>query len=430
MRVDERWPLIEDAALRGGDLVLAPAVLEAWLSDRLARPCRVEPRRLRYKAGTSAVLAFDLTTERRGVPVTEACVARTYSDHASAKLEKARRDLAQHAQLARDDARLTLVTTAAGDRALPLLPRLGKPDGLAQLVARLLPDAPDTSGARTRTLRHNPGRRWVGTLERNDEPPIVLRAYDGAATMMRAARCYRSLAGGATPTPQVVARSRSFAVLAVTWMDGLDLGRTPDRLDLWAAAGRGLARLHDSPGAGLQHPVPGSEIDAVRAAGRQLADLVPEIGADVLHLARATARELERLPSGGVAIHGDYSPDQVVTCTDGRSAVIDLDGARLGTAAHDLGCLTASTMVRAETAGDAPRGREQLNAFLTGYDEVRRPPDASAVALHAVAFRLRKAVDPFRECAPDWRAQVVRRVVDARSALDDLVLVRRGARWA
>jgi Ser/Thr protein kinase RdoA (MazF antagonist) len=168
----------------------------------------------------------------------------------------------------------------------------------------------------------------------------------------------------------------------------------------------------------------------VRAAGRQLADLVPEIGADVLHLARVTARELERLPSGGVAIHGDYSPDQVVTCSDGRSAVIDLDGARLGTAAHDLGCLTASTMVRAETAGDAPRGREQLNAFLTGYDEVRRPPDASAVALHAVAFRLRKAVDPFRECAPDWRAQVVRRVVDARSALDDLVLVRRGARWA
>lgn len=428
MPAGDRRPLIEDPRLRGGDLVLAPAALEEWLSDRLARPCRVEPRRLRYKAGTSAVLGFDLTTERRGVLATETCVARTYADHASAKLEKARRHLAPHAHLARDDGRLTLVTTAAGDHALPLLPRLGQPDGLARLVARLLPDAPHTTGTRTQTLRHNPGRRWVGTLERTDEPAIVLRAYDSAATMARAARCYRSLADGATPTPGVVARSRSFAVLAVTWIDGVNLGVTPDRPDLWQAAGRGLAGLHDSPGAGLRQPVPGSDVDAVRAAGRQLAHLLPEIADVVLDVARVTARELEHLPSGGVTIHGDYSPDQVVTCTDGPSAVIDLDAARLGTAAHDLGCLTASAMVRAETLGDAPRGREQLTAFLTGYDELRRLPDASTVALHAVAFRLRKAVDPFRECAPDWRAQVARRVAEVRAALDDLTLVGRGDR--
>ena len=424
MPADDRRPLIEDRALRGGDLVLAPAALEDWLSERLARSCRVEPRRLRYKAGTSAVLGFDLTTERRGVLTTEACVARTYADHASAKFHKARRSLSPSAHLADDDARLTLVTEAAGDRRLPLLPRLGQPDGLVRLTARLLPDA-RTAGTQTRTLRYNPGRRWVGTLEREDEPTILLRAYDRPTTMARAARCYRALAGGATPTPQVVARSRSYAVLAVTWIDGVDLGRTPDRLDLWRAAGRGLARLHDSPGMGLRHPAPSADVDAVRAAARQIADLVPEIADLVLDVARVTARELERLPSDGVAIHGDYSPDQVVTGPDGLSALIDLDTARLGTAAHDLGCLTASAMV---VAGDAARGQAQLAAFLTGYDELRRPPAASAVALHAMAFRLRKAVDPFRECAPDWRAQVVQRVVDARSALDALELVERSSR--
>ena len=40
-----------------------PPALEEWLSRALAAPCRVVPRRLRYKPGTSAVLAFDLTRE-------------------------------------------------------------------------------------------------------------------------------------------------------------------------------------------------------------------------------------------------------------------------------------------------------------------------------------------------------------------------------
>jgi aminoglycoside phosphotransferase (APT) family kinase protein len=355
-------------------------------------------------------------------------VARTYSDDAAAKLEKVRRHLAPRAQLALDEHRHALVTTAEGDRALPLLPRLGRPDGLVSLVARLVPDASHTAGTRTRTIRHNPGRRWVGTLEQAGAPVLLLRAYDGAATMTRAARCYRSLAGSATPTPEVVGRSRSLAVLAVTWCDGVDLARTPDRRDLWRAAGRALARLHDAPAAGLRHPTPGSDADAVRAAGRQVADLVPEMAAVALDLARVTAREREHLPRGSVAIHGDYSPDQVVSGTDGRSTLIDLDAARLGTAAHDLGCLAASTMALAESTGDAGRGQVQLTDFLTGYDELRGPPAAEDVALHAVAIRLRKAVDPFRECAPDWREQVVRRVAAARSALDEVALVGRSGR--
>lgn len=429
MPADEHRALIEDSSLPGGDLVLSPARLEEWLSESTARPCRVEPRRLRYKPGTSAVLAFDLTVERHGVVTTEPCVARTYSDEAVAKLEKVRRHLTPRAQLAHDGQRHALVTTAEGDRALPLLPRLSQPDGLVRLVARLVPDAVHTAGTRARTIRHNPGRRWVGTLEQAGEPLLLLRAYDSATTMMRAARCYRSLSGSATLTPEVVGRSRSFAVLAVTWCDGVDLGRTPDRRDLWRAAGRALARVHDGPPAGLRHPAPGSDADAVRAAGQQVADLVPEIAGVALDIARVTARELEHLPLGSVAIHGDYSPDQVVSGTDGRSTLIDLDAARLGTAAHDLGCLAASTMAHAEATGDTARGLVQLGDFLAGYDEIRRLPATADIELHAVAIRLRKAVDPFRECAPDWRDQVVRRVAAARSALDEVALVGRSGRW-
>ena len=422
---DDRTPLIEDRALRGGDLVLSPGTLQDWLSGTLGVPCRVVPRRLRYKAGTSAVLGFDLTTDYGGVASTQPCVASAFADDSAAKVEKSRLQAPPHVLLAQDLERHALVTTAEGDRALPLLPRLGQPDGLVRLVSRLLPDASDTAGTRTRTIRHNPGRRWVGTLERTDHPTLLLRAYDGSASLARAVACYRELAHNPAPTPKLVARSHSFAVLAVTWVDGVDLGRTPGRTDLWHGAGRELARLHDGPRAGLRHAAPGSDVAAVHAAGRQIAALVPELADDVVSTARTTARELQHLPSGSVAIHGDFSPDQVVTGPDGVISFIDLDAARLGTAAHDLGCLTASTMVCAEATGTVARGQEQLAAFLAGYGEVRSPPDAFAVALHTVAFRLRKAVDPFRECAPTWREQVEQRVAAARVALDDLLVVGR-----
>lgn len=420
MPADDRGPLIEDRALPGGDLVLSTANLETWLSESLGVSCRVEPRRLRYKVATSAVLGFDLTTERGGVVTTEPCVASAFADDAAPKLEKSRRRVPPYACLALDADRHALVTTAAGDRAIPLLPRLGQPDGLGRLVARLLPGAASTTGVRTRTIRHNPGRRWVGTLERADQPTLLLRAYGGSASMARAAARYRSLTHSSARTPEVLARSRSFAVLAVTWVDGVDLGRTPDRPDLWRAAGQALALLHDGPGAALHHAAPGSDAAAVRAAGRQIAALLPEIAADAHDIASVTSRELERLPGGSLVIHGDFSPDQVVTGPDGLTALIDLDAAQLGTSAYDLGCLVASTLVCAEATGAVARGEEQLAEFMAGYDALRRPPDATGVALHAVAFRLRKAIDPFRECAPDWRDQVTRRVAASRTAFDDI----------
>lgn len=428
MPTDDLGPLIEDRALRGGHLVLSPENLQNWLSESLGGPCRVVPRRLRYKAGTSAVLGFDLTTERDGVLTTEPCVAKAYADDAAAKIEKTRGVLPAHACLALDSRRLALAMTAEGDRAIPLLPRLGQPDGLARLVARLMPGARDTAEARTRTIRHNPGRRWVGTLELPDQPTLLLRAYDGRRSMASATACYRALAHSPARTPEVLARSRSFAVLAVTWVEGVDLGRSPDRPELWLAAGRALARLHGTPGAALHHPVAGADVAAVRAAGRQVAVLVPEIAAEALDISRVAARELHRLPAGSLAIHGDFSPDQVVTGGDGLTGLIDLDAAQLGTSAYDLGCLTASTMICAEATGAAVRGAEQLAAFVAGYDELRRPPDATTVALHAVAFRLRKAVDPFRECAPDWRDQVTRRVAASRAALDEVALSGRSGR--
>ncbi|HEU4336939.1 MAG TPA: phosphotransferase [Nocardioides sp.] len=423
MPIADHTPIVEDAELRGGHLVLSRGRLQDWLSESLGAPCRVEPRRLRYKPGTSVVLAFDLTLERDGGPATQACLASAWSDHASPKMSKAHRRLPPDARLAHDPERHALVTTAAGDRALPVLERLARPDGPGRLLERLGGPAEGGGGPRIRSIRHNPGRRWVGTLEQPGEPTRLVRAYDSTATMTYAAACYRSLARGPAPTPHLLGRSRSWSVLAVTWAEGVDLAGHPGAEAAWEAAGRALATLHESRAHGLHRPDARRDLDAVRATARQVAVLLPELAPEVLHLADAVAHELRvlrRLPHTACTVHGDFSPDQVVVGPDGRPTIIDLDAARRGAPEQDLGCLTASTTIGADDGTDATTRAERLADFMTGYSDVRRPPADRAVALHAVAFGLRKAADPFRECAPDWREQVTRRVQATARALADV----------
>lgn len=423
-RRGEDVALIEDPDLPGAGLILSRVRLEAWLTHSLGRPCTVRLHRLRYKPGTSVVLGFDLTSRSGadGVAVTEPCVAWAFADDAAAKIAKTLERVPAEVCLAHDPGAHVLVTTAAGDRALPLLPRLTEPDAMARLLERLLPGDSDPGRARVRPVRHNPGRRWVGILERDGEPDLLLRAYAGPGRLARAGRSYKSLGRTEAPTPHLVAKSRSFAVLAVSWVEGdmLELAGGEDR---WQAAGTSLARLHESSVAKLPTPEPGQDVAAVHQAAEQLAGLLPALGDEVREIARTTARLLDEAPRDAVAVHGDFSPDQVVVGPDGVPVLIDLDSAHWGSSASDLGCLVASTLTQAEAQGMASQGERDVGALLAGYLGVRRPPDRFAVDVHEVAFRLRKAADPFRACAPDWAEQVTLRVHRTRAALEALVPV-------
>ena len=417
-------PLVEDPDLPGAGLLLSRANLGAWLTESLGRPCAVELRRLRYKPGTSVVLGFDLITASGldDVAVTEPCVAWAYADHAAAKIAKTLERIPAEACLAHDPGAHVLVATAAGDRALPLLPRLGDADAAARFLDRVLPDAPDPGRARIRTVRHNPGRRWVGVLERDAEPDLLLRAYSSTARMVRAAGCYKALGRTQVPTPRPIGKSRSLAALAVTWTEGdtLELAGGEDR---WRAAGTTLARLHDGTKGNHPTPAPGPDPAPLDRAAAHNAPHPPALADQVRSMAGTTVRLLEDVPGDVVPLHGDFSADQVVVGPDGVPVLIDLDSAHYGSAATDLGCLVASTLTEAEALGTSSQGERDVAALLAGYLGVRRPPERFAVDVQAIAFRLRKAADPFRTCAPDWTEQVTRRVDRTRAALDALVTV-------
>ena len=69
---------------------------------------------------------------------------------------------------------------------------------------------------------------------------------------------------------------------------------------------------------------------------------------------------------------------------------------------------------------------EESRALTASDDQFDLAPDHSAAKPNI--RRLRKAVDPFRECSPSWREQVEQRVTAARAALDDVQMDVRRAR--
>ena len=421
-RLTSPRPLTTDPEVPGAALVLCVDALTAWLSETLGEPCTVAVRRVRHEHGVSVALAFDLTTVRDGHRMTRPCVARAYAHRARAELKALLATLPADDCLALDPTRRVLVTGAAGDRTLPLLPRLFGVEGGEVVLGRALPRHSCTGAAAVSTVRHDPGRQWVGVLDHGDGAPLGLRAYRSSRHLDRATTAYDAFRGTAVRIPTILGTSRSLAFAAVGSVDGHRLDGS-SRTDDWQAAGAALATLHACTASGL--PTSSSDAETAtlgRAAGR-IAALLPDCETQAHQLANLLARLLERIPRDRVPLHGDFGPDRVVIGADGAATLVDLDWARFGPSAADVGSLVAATLVAAEDSGMAPRAHREIDAVMDGYRTVRRAPDPFAVGLHAAASRFRTALDPFVAGAPDWRAQVGRRLDAARTALDDMALV-------
>lgn len=390
-----------DPGLTGLRLLLDADALTDRLARRLGPDCAVIPHRLRYKPGTSCVLAFDL--RRPGRPPVP-CIARAYAAHAAAKLGKGLRGLAEHDVLAVDEADRLAATTIVGDRHLGGPSRLFS-DRTARgaLLRRVLPDRPDLHDAPIRTLRHNPERRWVGLLDDPDRP-VVLRGFR-TATAGNPLTAYATLADGRPPTPALLGTSRKRGMVAVSWAPGRVL--TVDaKTDAFHAAGAALALLHTRSHARLAPAADDAQVAQLLKTRAQVGDLMPSLRDLVDDVLTALLDRHPGVPSELVALHGDFSPDQVVLDDAGEATLIDLDAAHLGDPAHDLGSAWAAALV----AGDHPDGdvEDRVGALLTGYATVRRLPALPAIAWYRDCFLLRRAAEGFRTRRPDWAGRMTR----------------------
>lgn len=410
-----------DRQVGGLRLLLDSGALGMLVSERTGTPCRVVPRRLRYKPGTSCVLSFGLHTgphvEGEAVP----CIARAYAREAAAKLEKPLKDLGEADLLVVDRSLGLVVTTLRGDRHLAAVSRLFDQSARLRLLERLLPDHTGLTGNEVRTLRHNPERRWVGVLDTDDHERVVLRAFPVAAAE-RPALAYARLEGTGPRTPTLLGRSRRHGLLAVTWAPGVTLDPSASS-SAFHAAGAALARLHLRRPPRLEVTTPDVHAARVHAAGAQVADLLPCLGPLAARLARTLADRLRLSQIRGSMLHGDFSPDQVVLDEDGEPTLIDLDSACLGHPAQDLGSAWAAALAGARTSAEQHQAATRVAALAEGYGTVRLLPDESELTLYRDSYLLGRAAEGFRTRLPDWPDQMARMLTLVATGVG-------GASWA
>ncbi|TMM01849.1 MAG: aminoglycoside phosphotransferase family protein [Actinobacteria bacterium] len=304
-------------------------------------------------------------------------------------------------------------------------PRLGGLTSIAdwsQTAGALL----GRGGVRAQLARYVPEHRAVA---RCVDPGGATVAYakvyrDGEGD--RVARLQAALAGRLAGDPdlripRVLGFSRPRRLLVVEALDGQGLlaARGEALEDGLSRLGAGLARLH---GLGPASGTAWSFGVRLRRRLEAMASAVGRMRPDARDAAGDLARALGALrPSAAeplVLVHGDAALKNAVF--DGRGvALVDLDDAKPGPAAADLGRVLS--WIRAErvmgrlTDCDAQR---LAGALLAGYGELREAPSPAALrwytAATALQVRCRKAVTRLH---PDYAGHLVALLRDAREAL-------------
>jgi len=407
-RRDPRLPMLS--------VLLDDEAFTTWFRTQLGGEVDVRRRYLRYKPGTSCVVAAELTTAHGRQDV----VVAGYSASALVKAEKTLAVAGPGAVIANDTGRRILATTPAADRWLPALRLLADPRRRDRHLKRLLHSSvpPASEGPITTRLSYKPQRRWVGLLHRPHRDPVVLRCY-------RPQDCASALESLTRMAAVPVARQRLIGadarrgVLALEHVPGRTIEAEHDDAGL-REVGRALAGLHAHRVDGCG-PDPQADSLAVRRAAGQVGRLLPDLARDVADVAAAVRVRLT--PTGPqVALHGDFSLDQVIAGPGGLS-FIDFDRATRGGAEVDLGSLASALLVHGDTQAVATMAQ-----VLAGYAEVRPVPDEDLLATQTAAHLLRRVAEPFRSCRSDWAGDVARIVATAAEVLQGVSSPTGGAR--
>ena len=270
-------------------------------------------------------------------------------------------------------------------------------------------------------LRYKPERRLV-LLARNASAVVVIKTAAERATAWQQVSFLNRLRHHGVPVlpqladPECLAHGLS---ASIAWGTG-DLAASNSHTDAHAyKAGHALAALHGFPAAGT------APTGFPEAAGNWLQDhtaqlkatrtmvsaLLPELEPLAWQLeSRLASLLVERPRTAPVLVHGDFSPDQVLV-GDSEVRLIDFDRARTGMAEADLGSFAAAEEAGLSShsgsrARGAPAGGPKTALLADGYLDAGGRPIQSEVDVWA-AFRLfNSSVDPFRDRAPEWAADM------------------------
>lgn len=256
-----------------------------------------------------------------------------------------------------------------------------------------------------RVLRYNPARRLVVLRGRRVE-----RVLAGGQIPDTAVHRFVS---GYLPVPPLLEPSADTGLPALEYVGTRDLASAQTEQQA-AAAGELFAKLHASvltlPATlmrALENKAPSA--DAGSSGSRQLsvhAAVLESLDAELAGRCRRLAKALPPVAGPLVLLHGDASPDQVITDDGHQLWLTDFDRSHMGPAALDVGsyCSTSSPQAAA--------------AFLEGYRAAGgariSPEDLLLGSAQALAL---KVVEPLRKASPTWRVDIARNLARIENLL-------------
>lgn len=342
---------------------------------------------LLYKPGTSCIAGLAPADGGLG-----AWMAATYP---ATRYEKARAHPPwRNGAIFLDDAQTVLVPLALLRR-----PKAARALADAERRDRLL-SAVGLAGCALRLLRFKPGRRLVLRADGPEGPRAVLKLH---ACRSDYARAFAGARQSTDDSLRLIGRDTRRRAIATEWVPGAALTAAAP-LDAFVRAGAVLAAAHARP---ALPDLPAFAQHAPDTITKRIDWLLPGLGKAV----RDVTARMPPSPEGpAVALHGDFSADQVVDGPEGVR-IVDWDRACIGPAARDLGSALASLDLdglrgadSAEAAGDA---------LLAGYRAAGGAVTDDDVAAWRAYALLARADEGFRTRRPGWNdeaAAVVARV--------------------
>ena len=364
----------------------------------------VQVTRLRYKPGTSLLVAF----RRLRNGSTEYGWAMTRAEAGNSKLlnrARASRARGGSVQVVRADNRrpATLIATGgAGDdpslqRNLAWLrtrgmQRLGHGNGEGSALACSM-----------RILRYKPGRRLVFATQTQGSASVIKTASGPADfEALQLLRQHLTLHGvPVLPSLGDAECARHGITAAPSWGNG-DLAGTTTTGSA-ELAGKALARLHGTPCTGADTGSSQKSLgDRLAVTRSMIAALLPDL--------EKPARALEavlghRLAAYGcehpAVIHGDFSADQVLI-GESEIRLIDFDRVSTGPAEADLGSFAAVEESAGARPGTPHAGGPKTAGLTRGYLHQGGQFSQDAVDAWAAYRLFTGSVDPFRDRSPAW----------------------------
>ncbi|MGO4806969.1 phosphotransferase family protein [Arthrobacter sp. 2MCAF15] len=270
------------------------------------------------------------------------------------------------------------------------------------------------SGNTSRVLRYKPERRLV-LLKHARGTSIVIKTAALASDHAAQELFQRQLEEQGIPVlPRLADASCSDHGISASPVWGkCDLSTTGDA-ESAHRAGAALARLHRLPADAAPGPVTTPEALVTRqidATCAMVAELQPTLAGRAANLAGRLRRRLDETTDGRtpVLIHGDFSADQVRV--DGAEVrLLDFDRVRPGAPESDLGSFAAVEEAGLWHPGTDADHRAHTGALFEGYAEAGGRFSPAAVDAWAAYRLFCNSVDPFRDRAEDWAAEMSRHI--------------------